>query len=68
VSRKSILYDPNYWEIRAEEMRVILDHMTDPEAQRIISRLAESYEAMAKRAAVLAADADKISRTKIQSA
>jgi hypothetical protein len=58
-SRKSILHDPKYWELRAEETRVILEHMTDPEARGIVLSLSESYAAMAKRAAALATAANK---------
>jgi len=51
----TILYNAKYWELRAEEVRTIADTLKDPEAKRLMAEVADTYEKMAERAAVLRA-------------
>ena len=41
---------PQYWRERAEEARALAQQMTDPEAQRAMLSVAQSYEKIALRA------------------
>jgi len=45
----SAIYDPKHWRERAEETRILADHIHDSEAKRIMLDIAERYERMAKR-------------------
>jgi len=49
----SILYNARYWELRAEEARVVADTLNDPEARRLMAEVVDTYEKMAERAVVL---------------
>ena len=49
----SVLYDPEHWELRAEEVRTIAATMRDPETKAAMVRVINTYEQMAHRAAVL---------------
>ena len=50
-SVRSRLNDPDYWPSRAEEVRTMAEIMSDPETQRIMLEIAESYERRGKSAA-----------------
>ena len=47
---KTLLDDAEHWCSRAEETRTIAEIMTDPEAKRIMSDIAEGYDRLAERA------------------
>jgi len=49
----SVLYDPRHWELCAEKVRTIATTMHDPETKAAMVRVINTYEQMAKRAAVL---------------
>jgi hypothetical protein len=42
--------DPQHWRRRAEEARTLVDELIDPEAKRKMLKIAEDYEALARRA------------------
>jgi hypothetical protein len=44
----SNLENPEYWRFRAEEVRTIADDMRDGEPKKIMLRIAEDYEKIAK--------------------
>ena len=44
------LNDAKHWCDRAAEMRVLLDEIKDPQAQRIMLKLANDYDKLADRA------------------
>jgi rubrerythrin len=44
------LNDAKHWRDRAAEMRVLLDEIKDPQAQRIMLKLANDYDKLADRA------------------
>jgi hypothetical protein len=46
----SFIDDPNHWRQRAEEMRTLADHMRDETSKKMMFRIAEDYELLAKRA------------------
>jgi hypothetical protein len=46
----SHLNDPNYWRDRAEELRVLAEHLKDPDAKAMILRCARDYDLLAERA------------------
>ena len=45
------LDDPEHWRNRAEEARSIAEQLTDPEAKRMMHRIAEDYLRLAEHAA-----------------
>jgi hypothetical protein len=49
----SALSDPKYWQLRAEEARVIAESMEDQEARKITLTVVQNYEQMVRRAAIL---------------
>jgi len=49
----SVLYDPRHWELCAEKVRTIATAVRDPETKAAMVRVINTYEQMAKRAAVL---------------
>jgi hypothetical protein len=51
-----LLKDPQRWRDRADEMRSLASEATDQESRRIMLRLANDYELLARRAARLAQD------------
>jgi len=51
MASPSYINDPNHWRDRAEEVRKLAEHMTDPESKRAMVRIAEDYEQLAQRAA-----------------
>jgi hypothetical protein len=42
--------DPKYWQIRAEETRVVAERTTDPQSRQQLFRVAAGYDALAQRA------------------
>jgi hypothetical protein len=42
--------DPKHWRGRAEEARAVADELIDPEARRMMLRIADDYEELASRA------------------
>ena len=42
--------DPNHWRERAEEARAVADAMTDEKTKKMMLRIADDYETLAKRA------------------
>jgi hypothetical protein len=48
---KTLLEDAEHWWSRAEETRTIAEIMTDLEAKRIMSEIADGYDRLAERAA-----------------
>lgn len=46
----AFLDDPDMWQERAEEARAIAENMSDPETKRLMHRVADTYETLAKRA------------------
>jgi hypothetical protein len=42
------LENPEFWRFRAEEVRTIADDMSDGEPKRIMLRIAQDYEKIAK--------------------
>ena len=42
--------DAKYWRDRTSEMRVLSDEMKDPQAQRMMLKLANDYDKLADRA------------------
>jgi len=51
------LNDPQRWRDRADEMRALASETTDQESSRIMLRLANEYELLARRVGRLAQDA-----------
>jgi CRISPR/Cas system-associated protein Csm6 len=45
-----IVRDPRYWRHRAEEARAMAELTADEESQRILLRIANDYETLARRA------------------
>jgi hypothetical protein len=43
-------HNPNFWHMRAEEMRTLAGEMTHPETIAIMLRIANEYERLAKKA------------------
>jgi hypothetical protein len=41
--------DPQYWRHRAEEARTLAGELIDPEAKRMMLKIAKDYEALARR-------------------
>ena len=50
LKNPSFIHDPAHWRQRAEQARTIAEQMNDPEAKRMMLRIAEDYEKLAKRA------------------
>ena len=48
---RSRLNDPDCWYSRAEEVRTMVEIMSDPETQRIMLEIAEGYERLGENAA-----------------
>jgi hypothetical protein len=42
------LQNPEYWRFRAEEARALADEMKHAETKKIMARIAEDYERIAK--------------------
>jgi hypothetical protein len=53
AGENSVLYNPRYLELRAEEVRTIADTLSNPEAKAMMAGVADTYDQMAERAAVL---------------
>jgi len=47
-----LLNDPKHWLGRAKEMRLLAQEMVDPESKRMMLKIADDYESLAKRAEV----------------
>jgi hypothetical protein len=43
-----IIWDASYWDFRAEEARATLSEVRNPECQRIMAEIAESYARLAR--------------------
>ena len=50
MQNPSFIHDPAHWRQRAEEARTIADQMNDAEAKRMMLKIADDYEKLAKRA------------------
>ena len=46
----SFINDPDHWRGRAEEARTLADTMSDEVSKRMMLKIAEDYEHLAKRA------------------
>ena len=46
--QKVRFWDPEHWRFRAEETRTVADQMTHEEARRIMRRIANDYDRLAK--------------------
>ena len=53
ASKDSSLYNSKLWELRADEARVIAEHMRNPDAKAMMATVIETCEQLAQRAAVL---------------
>jgi hypothetical protein len=53
ASMDSSLYNSKLWELRADEARVIAEHMRNPDAKAMMATVIETCEQLAQRAAVL---------------
>ena len=51
----ALLSNPRYWELRAEEARVIAQDMKDPEARRMMIGVADTFDLLARRFAEIEA-------------
>jgi hypothetical protein len=54
MSMTPLLSNPKFWEMKAEEARVIAESMNDQEARDTMLLIARSYDGIARRAAILA--------------
>ena len=53
ISKKApLLNDARHWQDRANESRSVAETLSDPEAKRVMLEIADSYELLARRAAV----------------
>jgi hypothetical protein len=50
MKNPSFIHDPEHWRRRAEQSRTLAEQMNDPEAKRMMLRIAEDYEKLAQRA------------------
>ena len=46
----TLLNNPAYWQLRADETRLLAEHLIDPEARATILKIAEEYDRLALRA------------------
>jgi hypothetical protein len=46
----ALLSDPAYWDIRAQEARVLANHLDDRHDKDVMCKIAEEYERLAIRA------------------
>ena len=46
----SVLDNPKHWRERAEEARSIAEQLSDPDAKRMMLRIADDYERLAQHA------------------
>jgi hypothetical protein len=53
ASNHSRLFDPELWELRADEARVIAEKMRSPEAKAMMATVIETCDQLAQRAVVL---------------
>jgi hypothetical protein len=45
---QGVLHGVTYWRSRGEEARAVAEHLTTPEAKRIMLSVAESYDKLAE--------------------
>jgi hypothetical protein len=46
----ALLNNPAHWQLRADETRLLADHLIDPEARATILKMADEYDRLAVRA------------------
>jgi hypothetical protein len=46
----ALLNNPAHWQLRADETRLLADHLIDPEARATILKIADEYDRLAGRA------------------
>jgi hypothetical protein len=46
----TLLNNPAHWQLRADETRLLADHLIDPEAKATIFKIADEYDRLALRA------------------
>jgi hypothetical protein len=51
MTKAELLNDVKHWQDRAEEARIHAEQISDPEAKRMMLRIAADYEKIARRAA-----------------
>jgi hypothetical protein len=57
--QKPFPHDPQHWRLRAEEARVHLELISDPDAKRAMLEIADRYALIAKRAEQRIEDLEK---------
>ena len=50
MTTTSFINDPEHWRSRAEEARTLADQMSDDVSRRMMLKIADDYETLAKRA------------------
>jgi hypothetical protein len=50
LTMPTLINNPAHWQLRADETRVLADHLIDPVARATILKIAEEYDRLALRA------------------